>query len=86
METALVDFLLTNGKEGVFLILFGWLFWDTRKEGKKEKEQLMLELSKAQQLNQESQDLLKTFANKYDLINNKLDTITSAINGSNKGA
>ncbi|WP_255283563.1 BhlA/UviB family holin-like peptide [Priestia megaterium] len=40
---AMWDILVQNG---IFAVLFGWLFWDTRKEAKVREEKLMNHIEK----------------------------------------
>mgnify|MGYP001092663079 CR=1 FL=1 len=40
---AMWDMLVQNG---IFAVLFGWLFWDTRKEAKVREEKLMNHIEK----------------------------------------
>lgn len=40
---AIWDMLVQNG---IFAVLFGWLFWDTRKEAKVREEKLMNHIEK----------------------------------------
>lgn len=73
MEQSIIDFLTHQiGQNGIFFALFLYMFYTSKKESKDREEQLVEELHK-------SQDLLATFADKYDLLNGKIDKLTEAI-------
>lgn len=73
VDTTLIDFITGYGKEGVFLVLFGYLFWDTRKESKAREGRLTEQLAKSTEQLDKSIDALEKLQKNFDTLNGKID-------------
>jgi hypothetical protein len=76
MVDSLIQFFTQQiGVQGIWFALCLLIGWQYNKKSEQREQQLIDELHN-------SQDLLKTMADKYDLISNKLDVIESKLGGS----
>jgi len=74
-----LDFLVQYGKEGIFLVLFGYLFWDTRNEGKAREKELYAQLDKSNDQLDKSIEALKGIQKNFETLNDKIDQLSNKI-------
>jgi hypothetical protein len=65
MDATLIQYFITQGP---FAVLFIWLLYTTRKEGKEREDKLYKTID-------DQNEVLKGFSEKYDIVINKLDDI-----------
>lgn len=70
---SLLDVLQQFGQAGIFGVLFIWHFHNTEKKAEQREQRLQVQIEK-------SQELLKAFADKYDIIEKKIDDLKESIN------
>ena len=73
LDTNLIDFLINYGKEGIFLILFSYLFYDTRKESKEREKELYQQLNKSNEQLDRSIEALEKLQTNFEQIAQRLD-------------
>jgi predicted deacetylase len=79
METSFIDFLIQYGKEGIFLVLFGYLFWDTRKEGKARDKEFYTQIEKSNEQLDNAIEVIQKFEKNFESINSKIDQLAVII-------
>ena len=75
VDVSFIDFLTGYGKEGIFLVLFAYLFWDTRKEAKSREKDLITQLQKSDEQLDKSIEALERLQKNFQTLNSKLDQI-----------